>query len=82
MLAELTFVSERGRHSAAREFHHSTLVTGDHGREVCHIVQVRERGARLHVQITALFSEVAVVPAVLVAAVATSALAAGSTISF
>jgi two-component system, NtrC family, nitrogen regulation sensor histidine kinase NtrY len=52
------------------------------GREVWHIVQVRERGARLHVQITALFSVVAVVPAVLVAAVATSTLTAGPTISF
>jgi two-component system, NtrC family, nitrogen regulation sensor histidine kinase NtrY len=40
------------------------------GREVWHIVQARERGARLHLQITALFSVVAVVPVVLVAVVA------------
>jgi NtrY N-terminal region len=45
------------------------------GREVWHIVQARERGARLHVQITALFSVVAVVPVVLVAAIATVNLA-------
>jgi two-component system, NtrC family, nitrogen regulation sensor histidine kinase NtrY len=43
------------------------------GREVWHIVQARRRGsagARLHVQIAALFSVIAVVPAVLVAVVA------------
>jgi two-component system, NtrC family, nitrogen regulation sensor histidine kinase NtrY len=43
------------------------------GREVWHIVQARRRGsagARLHVQIAALFSVIAVVPAVMVAVVA------------
>jgi two-component system nitrogen regulation sensor histidine kinase NtrY len=43
------------------------------GREVWHIAQARRRGsagARLHVQIAALFSVIAVVPAVLVAVVA------------
>jgi two-component system nitrogen regulation sensor histidine kinase NtrY len=43
------------------------------GREVWHIVQARRRGragARLHVQIAALFSVIAVAPAVLVAVVA------------
>jgi two-component system, NtrC family, nitrogen regulation sensor histidine kinase NtrY len=43
------------------------------GREVWHIVQARRRGsagARLHVQIAALFSVIAVLPAVLVAVVA------------
>src|SRR5215831_3318748 len=43
------------------------------GREVWHIVQARRRGsagARLHVQIAALFSVIALVPAVLVAVVA------------
>jgi two-component system, NtrC family, nitrogen regulation sensor histidine kinase NtrY len=40
------------------------------GREIWHIVQFRGRGARLHVQITTLFSVVAVGPAVLVAVVA------------
>jgi hypothetical protein len=40
------------------------------GREVWHIVQLRQRGARINIQITALFSVVAVVPAVFVALVA------------
>src|SRR5260370_23603900 len=43
------------------------------GREVWHIVQARRRGsagARLHIQIAILFSVIAVVPAVLVAVVA------------
>jgi two-component system nitrogen regulation sensor histidine kinase NtrY len=50
------------------------------GREVWHIVQARRRGraaARLHVRIIALFSIVAVVPAVLVAVVASITLDRG-----
>src|SRR4030081_714418 len=42
-------------------------------REVCQVVQARRRGraaARLHIQIVSLFSVIAVLPAVLVAAVA------------
>src|SRR5215468_9573077 len=50
------------------------------GREVWHIVQARRRGragARLHVQIAALFSVIAVAPAVLVAVVASVTLDRG-----
>lgn len=50
------------------------------GREVWHIVQARRRGragARLHVQIVALFSVIAVAPAVLVAVLASITLDQG-----
>ena len=50
------------------------------GREVWHIVQARRRGraaARLHVQIVALFSIIAAVPAILVSLVATVTLDRG-----
>jgi two-component system, NtrC family, nitrogen regulation sensor histidine kinase NtrY len=56
------------------------LLLGIIGREVWHIVQARRRGraaARLHVQIVALFSIIAAVPAILVAVVASVTLDRG-----
>jgi two-component system, NtrC family, nitrogen regulation sensor histidine kinase NtrY len=76
VLANLTFVNPT--HSVvvtllAVNFVTVLLLLTLIGREVWHIVQARRRGsagARLHVQIAALFSVIAVVPAVLVAVVA------------
>jgi two-component system nitrogen regulation sensor histidine kinase NtrY len=56
------------------------LLLGIIGREVWHIVQARRRGraaARLHVQIVALFSIIAALPAILVAVVASVTLDRG-----
>jgi two-component system nitrogen regulation sensor histidine kinase NtrY len=56
------------------------LLLGIIGREVWHILQARRRGraaARLHVQIVALFSVIAALPAVLVAVVASVTLDRG-----
>src|SRR5215471_7521251 len=76
VLANLTFVSPT--HNVvvtllAVDFVTVLVLLAIIGREVWHIVQARRRGsagARLHVQIAALFSVIAVVPAVLVAVVA------------
>jgi two-component system, NtrC family, nitrogen regulation sensor histidine kinase NtrY len=76
VLANLTFVNPT--HSVvvtllAVNFVTVLLLLTLIGREVWHIVQARRRGsagARLHVQIAALFSVIAVLPAVLVAVVA------------
>jgi two-component system nitrogen regulation sensor histidine kinase NtrY len=76
VLANLTFVNPT--HSVvvtllAVNFVTVLLLLTLIGREVWHIVQARRRGsagARLHVQIAGLFSVIAVVPAVLVAVVA------------
>jgi two-component system, NtrC family, nitrogen regulation sensor histidine kinase NtrY len=73
VLAKLTFVSPTPNVVAillAVNFIIVLLLLAIIGREIWHIVQARRRGARLHVQITALFSVVAVVPIVLVAVVA------------
>jgi two-component system, NtrC family, nitrogen regulation sensor histidine kinase NtrY len=73
VLAELTFVSPTPNVVVillAMNFITVLLLLAIIGRDVWHIVQFRERGGRLHVQITTLFSVVAVVPAVLVAVVA------------
>jgi two-component system, NtrC family, nitrogen regulation sensor histidine kinase NtrY len=73
VLAKLTFVSPTPNVVVillAVNFITVLLLLAIIGREIWHIVQERERGARLHVQITALFSVVAVVPVVLVAVVA------------
>jgi two-component system, NtrC family, nitrogen regulation sensor histidine kinase NtrY len=73
VLAKLTFVSPTPNVVVillAVNFITVLLLIAIIGREIWHIVQERERGARLHVQITALFSVVAVVPVVLVAVVA------------
>jgi two-component system, NtrC family, nitrogen regulation sensor histidine kinase NtrY len=73
VLAKLTFVSPTSSVVVtllAVNFITVILLLAIIGREIWHIVQFRERGARLHVQITTLFSVVAVVPAVLVAVVA------------
>src|SRR5271168_1935306 len=56
------------------------LLLGIIGREIWHIVQARRRGraaARLHVQIVALFSIIAALPAILVAVVASVTLDRG-----
>jgi two-component system, NtrC family, nitrogen regulation sensor histidine kinase NtrY len=76
VLANLTFVSATYNVVVtllAVNFVTVLLLLAIIGREVWHIVQARRRGsagARLHVQIAALFSVIAVVPAVLVAVVA------------
>jgi two-component system nitrogen regulation sensor histidine kinase NtrY len=76
VLANLTFVSPTYNVVVtllAVNFVTVVLLLAIIGREVWHIVQARRRGsagARLHVQIAALFSVIAVVPAVLVAVVA------------
>jgi two-component system, NtrC family, nitrogen regulation sensor histidine kinase NtrY len=73
VLAKLTFVSPTPNvvvSLLAVNFITVLVLLAIIGREVWHIVKVRERAARLRVQITALFSVVAVVPAVLVAVVA------------
>jgi two-component system, NtrC family, nitrogen regulation sensor histidine kinase NtrY len=73
VLAKLTFVSPTPNVIVtllAVNFITVLLLLAIIGREIWHIVQARERGARLHFQITALFSVVAVVPVVLVAVVA------------
>jgi two-component system, NtrC family, nitrogen regulation sensor histidine kinase NtrY len=73
VLAKLTFVSLTPNVVVillAVNFIIVLLLLAIIGREIWHIVQARERGARLHVQITALFSVVAVVPVVLVAVIA------------
>jgi two-component system, NtrC family, nitrogen regulation sensor histidine kinase NtrY len=76
VLANLTFVSPTYNVVVtllAVNFVTVLLLLAIIGREVWHIVQARRRGsagARLHVQIAALFSVIAVVPAVLVAVVA------------
>jgi two-component system, NtrC family, nitrogen regulation sensor histidine kinase NtrY len=64
VLAKLTFVSPTPNVVVillAVNFTTALLLLAIIGREVWHIVQVRKRGARLHVQVTALFSVVAVV---------------------
>src|SRR5215468_11184573 len=76
VLANLTFVSPT--HNVvvtllAVDFVTVLVLLAIIGREVWHIVEARRRGsagARLHVQIAALFSVIALVPAVLVAVVA------------
>jgi len=76
VLANLTFVSPT--HNVvvtllAVNFVTVLLLLAIIGREVWHIIQARRRGsagARLHIQIAILFSVIAVVPAVLVAVVA------------
>ncbi len=76
VLANLTFVSATYNVVVtllAVNFVTVLLLLAIIGREVWHIVQARRRGsagARLHVLIAALFSVIAVVPAVLVAVVA------------
>jgi two-component system, NtrC family, nitrogen regulation sensor histidine kinase NtrY len=76
VLANLTFVSPTYNVVVtllAVNFVTVLLLLAIIGREVWHIVQARRRGsagARLHVQIAALFSVIAVAPAVLVAVVA------------
>src|SRR5215470_2198088 len=76
VLANLTFVSPTYNVVVtllAVNFVTVHLLLGIIGREVWHIIQARRRGsagARLHVQIAALFSVIALVPAVLVAVVA------------
>jgi len=83
VLTNLTFVSPT--HNVvvtllAVNFFAVLLLLAIIGREVWHIVQARRRGragARLHVQIAALFSVIAVVPAVLVAVVASVTLDRG-----
>jgi two-component system, NtrC family, nitrogen regulation sensor histidine kinase NtrY len=73
VLAKLTFVSATPNVVVillAVNFITVLLLLALIGREIWHIVQARERGARLHIQITALFSAVAVVPVVLVAVIA------------
>ena len=76
VLANLTFVSPTYNVVVtllAVNFVTVLLLLAIISREVWHIVQARRRGsagARLHVQIAALFSVIAVVPAVLVAVVA------------
>jgi two-component system, NtrC family, nitrogen regulation sensor histidine kinase NtrY len=76
VLANLTFVSATYNVVVtllAVNFVTVLLLLAIIGREVWHIVQARRRGsagARLHVQLAALFSVIAVVPAVLVAVVA------------
>jgi two-component system nitrogen regulation sensor histidine kinase NtrY len=77
VLANLTFVSPTYNVVVtllAVNFVTVLLLLAIIGREVWHIVQARRRGsagARLHIQIAALFSVIAVVPAALVAVVAT-----------
>ena len=83
VLTNLTFVSPT--HNVvvtllAVNFFAVLLLLAIIGREVWHIVQARRRGragARLHVQIAGLFSVIAVVPAVLVAVVASVTLDRG-----
>ncbi len=76
VLANLTFVSPTYNVVVtllAVNFVTVLLLLAIIGREVWHIVQARRRGsagARLHIQIAILFSVIAVVPAVLVAVVA------------
>src|SRR5262249_3367584 len=76
VLANLTFVSPTQNVVVtllAVNFVTVLLLLAIIGREVWHIIQARRRGsagARLHVQIAILFSVIAVVPAVLVAVVA------------
>jgi two-component system, NtrC family, nitrogen regulation sensor histidine kinase NtrY len=73
VLAKLTFVSPTSNviiTLLAVNFITVLLLLALIAREVWHIVQARERGARLRVQITALFSVVAAAPVVLVAVVA------------
>jgi two-component system, NtrC family, nitrogen regulation sensor histidine kinase NtrY len=76
VLANLTFVSPTYNVVVtllAVNFVAVLLLLAIIGREVWHIVEARRRGsagARLHVQIAALFSVIAVAPAVLVAVVA------------
>jgi two-component system, NtrC family, nitrogen regulation sensor histidine kinase NtrY len=73
VLAKLTFVSPTSNVVVtllAVNFITVLLLLAIIGREFWHIIQVRKRGARLHAQITALFSVVGVVPVVLVAVVA------------
>ena len=76
VLANLTFVSPTYNVVVtllAVNFVTVLLLLAIIGREVWHIIQARRRGsagARLHIQIAILFSVIAVVPAVLVAVVA------------
>jgi len=76
VLANLTFVSPTYNVVVtllAVNFVTVLLLLAIIGREVWHIIQARRRGsagARLHIQIAILFSAIAVVPAVLVAVVA------------
>jgi two-component system, NtrC family, nitrogen regulation sensor histidine kinase NtrY len=76
VLANLTFVSPTYNVVVtllAVNFITVLLLLAIIGREVWHIIQARRRGtagARLHIQIAILFSVIAVVPAVLVAVVA------------
>ncbi len=73
VLAKLTFVSLTPNVVVillAVNFIIVLLLVAIIGREIWHIVQARERGARLHIQIPALFSVVAVLPVVLVAVIA------------
>jgi two-component system, NtrC family, nitrogen regulation sensor histidine kinase NtrY len=73
VLAKLTFVSSTSNVVVtllAVNFITVLLLLAIIGREFWHIIQVRKRGARLHVQITVMFSVVGVVPVVLVATVA------------
>jgi two-component system, NtrC family, nitrogen regulation sensor histidine kinase NtrY len=76
VLANLTFVSPTYNvvvSLLAVNFVTVLLLLAIIGREVWHIIQARRRGsagARLHIQIAILFSVIAVVPAVLVAVVA------------
>src|SRR6266478_1714652 len=76
VLANLTFVSPTYNVVVtllAVNFVTVLLLLAITGREVWHIIQARRRGsvgARLHIQIAILFSVIAVVPAVLVAVVA------------
>src|SRR5258708_1868828 len=83
VLANLTFVSPTYNVVVtllAVNFVTVLLLLAIIGREVWHIIQARRRGsagARLHIQIAILFSVIAVVPAVLVAVVASITLDRG-----